>query len=290
MKKVLVVDDEAAIAEGLKLLFELENIEAASALDRETAETLIQQDDFAVVLADVRLRSDEDGFQLVEHIRALRPQTRIASMTGYATPEMEQRLLTLGSTIVLPKSVDLETIVATVRDLLRAELPVEATEQLSDEAIYEEVHRLTYAIPMRKFGLSMEESEDVVQEAWTLFFTKRETIQSPRAWLAGTITNLCKQAIQSRMRSRERYESYDGPEEDNNPSHAAPVSDTETVLSVRQALASLDERSRLLCTLLGIEGWSYDEVSDELGLPIGSIGPLYIRAKKKLRTALEMAN
>jgi DNA-directed RNA polymerase specialized sigma24 family protein len=57
-------------------------------------------------------------------------------------------------------------------------------------------------------------------------------------------------------------------------------------IAVRQALETLDERSRRLCTLLGMEQRSYEEVSAAMNLPVGSIGPLYIRARQKMQKAL----
>jgi DNA-directed RNA polymerase specialized sigma24 family protein len=36
-----------------------------------------------------------------------------------------------------------------------------------------------------------------------------------------------------------------------------------------------------------VEGLAYDEVSKRLNLPLGSIGPMYLRAKSKMR--LQMA-
>ena len=56
---------------------------------------------------------------------------------------------------------------------------------------------------------------------------------------------------------------------------------------IDQALEKLDDRSRALCELIGLEQWSYDEVSAQLAIPAGSVGPLYMRAKTKLRAALQ---
>ena len=61
----------------------------------------------------------------------------------------------------------------------------------------------------------------------------------------------------------------------------------EAGIAVRQAMAGLDTNSRTLCALIAIEGYAYEEVSSRTGLPLGSIGPMYMRAKKKLRFALE---
>jgi len=51
-------------------------------------------------------------------------------------------------------------------------------------------------------------------------------------------------------------------------------------------MSRLDDRSRSLCTLIGLEQLSYAEVSERLAIPVGSIGPLYIRAKEKLKQQL----
>ena len=67
----------------------------------------------------------------------------------------------------------------------------------------------------------------------------------------------------------------------------AVVPADDAVLAVRQALARLDDRSRTLCSLIGLEQRSYEEVSMAENLPLGSIGPLYLRAKKKLRLELQ---
>jgi DNA-directed RNA polymerase specialized sigma24 family protein len=48
-------------------------------------------------------------------------------------------------------------------------------------------------------------------------------------------------------------------------------------------MAVLDGQSRDLCQLIAVEGYAYDEVSARMKLPLGSIGPMYIRAKAKMR-------
>ncbi|HEX9083335.1 MAG TPA: sigma factor-like helix-turn-helix DNA-binding protein, partial [Gemmatimonadaceae bacterium] len=62
--------------------------------------------------------------------------------------------------------------------------------------------------------------------------------------------------------------------------------DDSVAIAVRTALASLDQRSRTLCELIGLEQLTYGEVAERLSLPIGSIGPLYLRAKERLKRAL----
>lgn len=291
-RQVLVVDDEVEITEGLVALFETEEIAARGASDRESAEALIASEFFPVVLADLRLRTDEEGLRLLEAIRSRSPKSRIATMTGYATPELEAELHQRGATVVLHKPIGFDEILAVVTELLdEIEKEAEAQQERTGAALdlgqlYADVQKILYTIPQKRYGFSAQETEELVQEAWCLFLEKRESVHLPRPWLAGTIANLCKQQIHHRTRSRELNQEISPEIQEAAGSNGA----TDAIMMVRQALGRIDQRSQKLCVLIGMEGWSYEEVSRELGLPIGSVGPLYIRAKAKLRKALDVVN
>lgn len=153
------------------------------------------------------------------------------------------------------------------------------------DELHLKLRNVLFSIPLRRYGMSNDEAEELVQEAWLLFLEKRREIRKPRPWLTGTLANLCKQEIQRNRRSRETSFAIDeeGPEiPDERPFINADV------LAVREVLGRTDERTRELCTLIGMEGLSYDEVSSELEMPLGSVGPLYIRAKQRLRKQLEI--
>lgn len=294
MKQVLIVDDEMAITDGLTALFDLEQISASGAYDREQADRLIEQTYYPVVIADLRLRTEEEGLQLIEDIRRMSPSSRIASLTAFATPEVEEDLLGRGVSIVLRKPMEFDEIIKIVEEMLAAiEAEAEAQqarteEPLDLEALYRDVHKVLHAIPQRRYGLTPEETDELVQEAWCLFLEKQTGVHNARPWLAGTVSNLCKQFIQRKTRMR--------PVADESLEAFAPMWESEDrmdrldALALEQGLSRLDSRDRQLCTLIGIEGWSYEEVSDELGMPIGSVGPLFIRAKNKLRKSMETSH
>ncbi|MFA6957752.1 MAG: RNA polymerase sigma factor [Thermoanaerobaculia bacterium] len=153
------------------------------------------------------------------------------------------------------------------------------------DELHRKLRNVLFSIPLRRYGMSNDEAEELVQEAWLLFLEKRREIRKARPWLTGTLANLCKQEIQRNRRNRETSFAIDdeGPEiPDERPVINADV------LAVREVLGRTDERTRELCTLIGMEGLSYDEVSSELEMPLGSVGPLYIRAKQRLRKQLEV--
>lgn len=274
MSRVLVVDDDPQVVEGLLSFFEFEEIDAAGAYDREAAEALVAGEFFPVILADLRLQCDEDGMRLLESIRRISPRSRVATMTGMVDVD-EARLRELGASLVLRKPFGADEIVAIVRDLL---IEIESTLTSDAEEDYAAANRVLYSIALRRYNLAREDAEELVQETWCLYLQQRATIRNPRPWLAGTISNLCRRVIQEKYRQRDRAVRAAPP--------VTSVVPTDAPIVVRQALTKIDAKSRALCELIGMEQFSYDEVSEQLAIPIGSVGPMYMRAKAKVRRAL----
>jgi RNA polymerase sigma factor (sigma-70 family) len=279
-RQVLVVDDEEAIVSGLMCLLEEEAIKSSGAFDRRSAESLMETNFYAVVVADLRLHTEAEGLELLDGIRRISPRSRVVTLTGYSTPEMVVEVLRRGSTMVIQKPATGEVILAAVADLLaEVEKLADAQATLDLEQLHLGLRRLLHSIPCKRYGLSAEEAEEVVQQAWLLFLEKRDLIRLAKPWLIGTVANLCKRQIGHTVRRRE---TFDGDET------LATLPDTRAVspdiaIALRQALSALDDQSRTLCILIAVEGLAYDEVSKRLSLPLGSIGPMYLRAKSKMR-------
>lgn len=274
---ILIVDDDPAIVAGIEALLELNGLPAVGVLDAESAEARIAGEFFPIILADLRLRTEEDGLRLLDAVRRLSPRSRVASMTGFADAATEQRLRERGVRTILLKPVGEDVLIAALREMLAA---VETAEEscASDDELYAATAGRLHAIARGRFGFDRDDAEDLVQETWLLFLEKRSAIRTPKTWLSGTVANLCRQQIDARVRDRARSAEL------VDRGHTAP---TESVISVQQALAGLDDRSRRLCTLIGLEEYSYDEASTALAMPLGSVGPSYLRAKSKLRRTLE---
>jgi RNA polymerase sigma factor (sigma-70 family) len=277
MNKILVVDEDPAIVSGLISLLTSESIEAVGAGDSETAKRLVRGGFFAVVLADLRLRKEKDGLELIDAVARISPRSRLAAMTVFLTPEIEAELERRGAMLVLQKPLDIVNAVAALREMALAIAPHQTAAERDIEMLYAQSLPLLRSIALRRYGLDRDASDDLVQEAWCLFLERRAAINSPRAWLAGTITNLCRQQIRKLYRARTHA---------NEVSTEAFEEPTETVLAVQQALATLDPRSRKLCELIALERRPYTDVSASMQLPIGSVGPMYMRAKTRMARAL----
>jgi len=92
MGKVLVVNDEAACRESLRLLLSLESFEVIVAADGE--EAVAMGKDFLpdVLVVDWVLTGRIDGLQAAEALRAINPRMQVVVMTGYPSDDLETRV------------------------------------------------------------------------------------------------------------------------------------------------------------------------------------------------------
>lgn len=278
MSRILVVDDEPSIVEGVRMLLDLNGIESEGADCCDEAEARIATEFFPIILSDLRMRGDDDGFRLIDAMRRISPRSRFAAMTGYADAATEARLRERGADLVLHKPLLEGELMAALREMLAAIEAAETGPGDDLDALYTSTVGTLQAVARGRFGFPTEDAQELIQETWLLYLEKRRDVHTPKSWLSGTIANLCRQEIQRRIRERGRNVAIPIIEVERND---------DDVLAVRQALAKLDERSRMLCTTIGLEQRSYDEVSTAAAIPLGSVGPLYMRAKERLRNALE---
>lgn len=278
-KRVLIVDDEVEITEGLMMLFECERLESAAAWDRASAEAMLDGTYFPVVVTDLCLHTREEGLALIDHVLRSSPRSKVIVVSAYATAETETRLLDRGVSLVLQKPATGDTILEAIHALL-AELESEVPEDqpVDVETLYLTVRDRLYDIARGRFRLSHDRAEDVLHEAWLLFLQKRDLVRSVRPWLAGVVANLSRQQLDRAKRRREEE-----PDETIVDSHGMDGAER---LALQQALERIGARDRMLCRLIAVEGLSYAEVSAATGLPVGSIGPTFLRAKRKLRALL----
>ena len=118
--KVLIVEDEAHLAEGLRFNLAAENFDCAVAPDGETALRLIldEKQHFDAIILDVMLPGI-DGFAVATALREHHVFTAILMLTARAQPEDVLRGFAAGADDYLPKPFDLSIFLARVRGLLR---------------------------------------------------------------------------------------------------------------------------------------------------------------------------
>jgi RNA polymerase sigma factor (sigma-70 family) len=151
--------------------------------------------------------------------------------------------------------------------------------------------RLIWSITA-KFKLSESDAADVVQTTWMRLIEHIDRIEHPDrigSWLAVTARNECLRhvAAQKRIVLVHEDDEFDGAD------HHGPTIDEallahESAQVVRTAMDKLPQQwQRLLELLMADPPVSYAEISDQLGLPVGSIGPTRGRCLAKLKVLLE---
>jgi DNA-binding NtrC family response regulator len=116
-EKVLVVDDEVGMLTLLRNYLTREAYEVHTAPSAETALQLLEENDFDVVLTDLRM-GGMDGLALVRAIHATRPETPVILMTAFGGIDMAIAAVKAGAYHFVAKPVKLPEVGALVRKAL----------------------------------------------------------------------------------------------------------------------------------------------------------------------------
>ena len=116
--KILIVEDEQHLADGLKFNLEAEGFDTEIAGDGETALQRVGEDKFDAVVLDVML-PNVDGFEVARTMRARADYTPILMLTARGRPEDVLIGFEAGTDDYLPKPFDLEIFLARLKGLLR---------------------------------------------------------------------------------------------------------------------------------------------------------------------------
>jgi RNA polymerase sigma factor (sigma-70 family) len=159
------------------------------------------------------------------------------------------------------------------------------------ERLVDQFARLIWSITA-DFKLTESDAADVAQTTWLRLLEHIHRIEHPDrvgSWLAATARNECLRSLAARKRV---VLGHDDAEGDSAPAYGPEIDEgllaAERAQVVRDALSRLPRRwQRLLEMLMADPPASYADISDELELPIGSIGPTRGRCLAQLRVLLQ---
>ncbi|HEY2550219.1 MAG TPA: sigma-70 family RNA polymerase sigma factor [Streptosporangiaceae bacterium] len=159
------------------------------------------------------------------------------------------------------------------------------------QLLVEQYNRLIWAMT-RDFRLVESDAADVVQATWLRLLEHIDRIEHPArvgSWLAVTARHECLRSVAARKKI---VLVHDHDDLSGGMAHEPEIDErllaAERAEAVRDALARLPEQwQRLLEMLMADPPASYAEISDQLGLPVGSIGPTRGRCLAKLRVLLQ---
>jgi len=116
--KILVVEDEKHLAEGLRFNLEAEGYEAELSESGESALEKLNNQAFDAVVLDIMLPGI-DGFEVATRMRSTENFTPILMLTARDRPEDVLRGFESGTDDYLPKPFDLNIFIARINGLLR---------------------------------------------------------------------------------------------------------------------------------------------------------------------------
>jgi RNA polymerase sigma factor (sigma-70 family) len=162
------------------------------------------------------------------------------------------------------------------------------------QALVDKYGRLIWSIT-RDFKLVESDAADVFQTTWMRLIEHVDRIEHADrvgSWLASTARNECLRCLANRKRVVLSYgdEQFEDTAARYEPEVDEALLAQEQAAVVRQAMTQLPQRwRRLMEMLMADPPASYAEISDELGLPVGSIGPTRGRCLARLRVLLDEA-
>ncbi|WP_457419016.1 RNA polymerase sigma factor [Roseateles sp. P5_E7] len=143
---------------------------------------------------------------------------------------------------------------------------------------------------LRRFGRTLarspEDADDLVQVAIEKALTRTDQ-WAPGTRLDSWMFRIMQNAWIDELRARERRGQTFLPEEEGE--HVGDGSATGSQLDailVRKAVAKLSEEHRTVVGLVLVEGLSYQEAAQTLGVPIGTITSRVARAREALQELL----
>ena len=152
---------------------------------------------------------------------------------------------------------------------------------------------LTELLPrLRRFAHALSrnsaDADDLTQA------TVERALRSREQWAPGTRLDSWLYRIMRNLwidtgRARTRKEKHEAPEEEALRIGEDPRESIETSLELKRAMAAmqrLPDEQREVVALILVEGFGYREVSEMLGLPIGTVSSRLVRGRTALLAML----
>jgi RNA polymerase sigma factor (sigma-70 family) len=161
-------------------------------------------------------------------------------------------------------------------------------DQQAWDALVERHAPLIWSI-CRRYRLPDADAQDVAQGVWLLLVDQLDNIRDPAAiagWLATTTRRECYRALRAARQHQIGWQALDAQ---SIPDEQAQMAEQELLAAerhaaLREAFAHLGPRDQqLIAILIEDPPVPYAQISERLGVPVGSIGPSRRRCLAKLR-------
>ncbi len=135
-----------------------------------------------------------------------------------------------------------------------------------------------------------EDAEDIAQEAFIKAFFSMNQLESAyafTAWLSRIVYNLCQDRIKQREKQRRVIREWIHEQRDRISHSGNQIEQKQVQLDLKRALQRLTLEHRTILVLREIQGLSYREISEIIGVPEGTVKSRIHNARLSLRAELE---
>ena len=95
--KILIVDDEPSLRSRLAEKARGDNREVTEATSAKKAIQLIQENDFAAIITDLRMETDTSGIDVLEAAKNKSPYTQVLIVTAYGDKDISWKCMSMGA-------------------------------------------------------------------------------------------------------------------------------------------------------------------------------------------------
>jgi CheY-like chemotaxis protein len=118
-RSVLLVDDESSILQTLRLVFEHEGYEVATAQScSEALSVLSHNGKFDAVITDLNMEQEDIGLEVARAALKSRPKPAVVICTGFASMANSREALDMGVDYMAHKPVELKDLITALNRLI----------------------------------------------------------------------------------------------------------------------------------------------------------------------------
>lgn len=133
MRNILVVDDEKSVRDSIKMILEYEKYTVLFAENGAKAITRFRENTPAAVFLDIKMPSGMDGIEVLRQMKMLNPEIPVIMISGHGTFETAVEATKLGAFDYLPKPLDRDKLLITLRNALEQRKLQEEVKHIREE-------------------------------------------------------------------------------------------------------------------------------------------------------------
>lgn len=121
-RSILIVDDEGSVLETLRLVFEQEGYQVATASScHDALEVLDNGDSFDAVITDLNMEAEDIGLEVARAAVKRKPKPAVVICTGFASMDNSKESLRIGVDYMAHKPMELTALISALNRLISRE-------------------------------------------------------------------------------------------------------------------------------------------------------------------------